>query len=87
LEVVTIGENGATLDDILVHDMYNPSPGVHLMLAKIFPPEFPIALGVIRAAVSPTYDQLLEEQIAQAKETAKVKSVDDLLNSGDTWKI
>ena len=87
LEVVTIGENGATLDDVLVHDMYSPSRGVHMMLAKIFPPQFPIALGVIRAAKSPTYDELLEEQIADAKATAKIKTVDDLLNSGDTWEI
>ena len=87
LEVVTIGENGATLDDVLVHDMYNPSRGVHMMLAKIFPPQFPIALGVIRSADSPTYDQLLEEQIESAKATAKIKTVDDLLNSGDTWEI
>jgi len=87
LEVITIGENGATIDDVLVHDMYNPSRGVHMMLAKIFPPHFPIALGVIRSADSPTYDELLEEQIATAKATANIKTVDDLLNSGDTWDI
>jgi 2-oxoglutarate ferredoxin oxidoreductase subunit beta len=44
-------------------------------------------LGVIRAAVSPTYDQLLEDQIAEEQKVTKIKTVDDLLISGDTWEI
>ena len=38
LKVVTIGQGGFTMDDILVHDAYNPNPGVHMMLANM---EFP----------------------------------------------
>ena len=87
LEVITIGENGATLDDVLVHDMYNPSPGVHLMLSKMLPPAFPIALGVIRSAVSDTYCELLQNSIDEQKAINPIKCVDDLLNSGDTWVI
>ena len=87
LEVVQIGENGITEDDILVHDQYQQDPGVHLMLAKMAPPHFPIALGVIRSAMYPTYDDLVEEQITHAKATSNIKTVDDLLNSGDVWEI
>lgn len=86
LEVVTIGE-GYTKDDILVHDMYAQDPGIHLMLAKMQPPYFPMALGVIRAAMFPTYDDLMDEQIVNAKASSTVSCVDDLLNSGDTWDI
>ncbi len=39
LEVVKIGENGITIDDILVHDRYQQDPGIHLMLAKMAPPD------------------------------------------------
>lgn len=87
LQVVTIGENGITEDDILVHDQYQQDPGVQLMLAKMAPPYFPVAMGVIRSAKYPTYDDLVEEQITYAKGNSKIKSVDDLLNSGDTWEI
>ena len=87
LEVVTIGENGITEDDLLVHDKYQQDPGVHLMIAKMSPPHYPVALGVIRAAMYPTYDDLVEEQITYAKATSRIKCVDDLLNSGDTWEI
>lgn len=87
LKVVNIGENGITEKDLLVHDMYDRDPGVHRMLGRMMPPEFPVALGVIRAANYPTYDDLVEEQIEHAKESSKIKCVDDLLNSGDTWEI
>ena len=87
LEVVTIGKNGVTEDDILVHDTYQQDAGLHLMLAQMKLPEYPVALGVIRSVVAPTYDQLLEDQIKQARQTSKIRNVDDLLNSGDTWEI
>jgi 2-oxoglutarate/2-oxoacid ferredoxin oxidoreductase subunit beta len=87
LEVVEIGVNGITVDDILVHDQYQQDPGIHLMLAKMAPPHFPVAMGVIRAAMYPTYDDLVEDQIDEIKKTSKIKCVDDLLNSGDVWEI
>jgi len=87
LEVVTLGENDVTEKDILVHDQYAQDPGIHLMLAKMQPPYFPVALGVIRSAMYPTYDDLVVEQINFAKENSNIKTVDDLLNSGETWEI
>jgi len=87
LEVVTIGKNGIREEDILIHDAYQQDPGLHLMLAKMQLPQYPVALGVIRSIVAPTYDQLLEEQIKEAQKTSKIRNMDDLLNSGDTWEI
>jgi 2-oxoglutarate ferredoxin oxidoreductase subunit beta len=87
LEVVTIGKNGITEQDILVHDAYQQDAGLHLMLAKMQLPDYPVALGVIRSMIAPTYDQLLEDQIHTAQVDSKIRCVDDLLNSGDTWEI
>jgi len=87
LEVVEIGKDGITIDDLLVHDAYDQDPGIHTMLAKLAPPHFPMVFGVIRAAMFPTYDDLVEEQIKYAKENSKIRNMDDLLNSGDTWEI
>jgi len=88
LEVVQLGVNNITENDILVHDQYQQDPGIHLMLAKMQPPLFPVALGVIRSARYPTYDDLIEEQINNAKQNSNIRSVDDLLNSGDdVWEI
>jgi 2-oxoglutarate ferredoxin oxidoreductase subunit beta len=87
LEVVTIGENSITEEDILVHDQYQQDPGIHLMLAKMAPPHFPVAMGVIRSAMYPTYDDMVEMQISEAKKTSKIQCVNDLLNSGDTFDV
>jgi 2-oxoglutarate ferredoxin oxidoreductase subunit beta len=87
LQVVTIGENGITMKDILVHDQYSKDPGIHLMLAKMQLPEMPIALGVIRSAAFPTYNELFEVQMYEEQKASKIKCMDDLLNSGDTWEI
>ncbi len=86
LEVVKLGENGITEDDLLIHDKYEKDPTMHLMLAKMKPP-FPMAMGVIRSAVFATYDDLLIEQNQHARANSPIKTVDDLLNSGDTWEI
>jgi 2-oxoglutarate ferredoxin oxidoreductase subunit beta len=86
LKVVTIGENGITEDDILVHDAHEPDSTLHSLIAEMAPPLFPVALGVIRQVSVPTYDQqvLSLKETAQAK--AKINNMDELLRSGHTWQ-
>lgn len=87
LEVVTIGENGVTEDDILIHDAYEQDTALHMMLIKLNPPHFPVALGIIRAVTAPTYDDLTRKQYESSKENAKITDVESLLNSGNTWVV
>lgn len=87
LEVVEIGKNGVTVDDILVHDAHNPNPFLHWMLVNMKAPEFPVALGVIREVTAHTYDEALDDQIEQVKKISGIHCMDDLLNSGDTWEV
>ena len=87
LEVVTIGENGMTEDNILVHNAKEQDPTLHAMLARMRPPEFPAALGIIRAVDRPTFDSGVLSQLEYEKENAQFNSVDELLQSGETWKI
>ncbi|MCP4552919.1 MAG: 2-oxoacid:ferredoxin oxidoreductase subunit beta [Bacteroidetes bacterium] len=87
LETVTIGENGVTKDDLLIHNPNNPNPGIHIMLSRMAPPKFPVALGVIRSVVQDTYEQLMTDSIKMAKEKSSLKNMDDLLRSGSTWEI
>lgn len=88
LKVVTIGEDGYTLDDILVHDAHQESATLHMMLASMKYPEFPVALGVIRSFADPTvYDERVTQQIDDVQANCKIKCMDDLLNSGTTWEL
>lgn len=86
LEVVTIGEDGVTEDDILVHDETNKS--MALLLANLEPPHFPIALGVLYCEPEPaSYDSSVIAQVEAAKQSSKIDSIDALLRSGHTWTV
>ena len=87
LEVVTLGENGVTEADVLVHDAHEEDTILHTMLINMKAPEFPIALGIIRAVEDRTYDSLVTEQVEEVKSKSKFSNVNELLNSGDTWEI
>jgi 2-oxoglutarate/2-oxoacid ferredoxin oxidoreductase subunit beta len=87
LKAVRIGENDVKEDDILIHDAYDQNPFIHLMLAGMKLPDLPVAFGIIRSVEGPTYEERLEAQIEQVKESSKLKCVDDLLHSGSTWTV
>jgi 2-oxoglutarate ferredoxin oxidoreductase subunit beta len=87
LELVSLGENGITEKDILIHNQYEKDPGVHLMIARMAPPEFPVALGIIRSVAAETFEAVMESTIAHAKSVSKIKNTDDMLHSANTWTI
>ncbi|HJN64422.1 MAG TPA: 2-oxoacid:ferredoxin oxidoreductase subunit beta [Flavobacteriales bacterium] len=87
LEVVTIGENDVTEDDILIHNSKEQDITLHMMLSTMSAPEFPVAMGVIRAADELTYDEGMIAQLEENIKNTKFKTSDDLFNSGDTWEV
>lgn len=87
LKVVTLGENGITEKDILVHDAHTDNIGIHSMLVDMKYPEYPVALGVIRAVADKTYDDNVRDQVIEVKEKSRIKTVDQLLHSGATWEV
>ncbi len=87
LEIVTLGEQGITEKDILIHNPFENDSSLHLKIAQMTLPDFPVALGVIRSVAASTYDDLLQDQINNAKDKGNIRSVDDLLNSGDIFTI
>jgi 2-oxoglutarate ferredoxin oxidoreductase subunit beta len=87
LKVVNLGENGITEKNILIHDAFEPNPGIQYMLANMRYPEYPVALGVIRSVEGTTYEKLVEDQISDIRSKAKIKCMDDLLQSGSTWVV
>ena len=87
LKAVTIGEDGYTLDDVLVHDAHSDNMGLHMMLAEMKGPELPVALGVIRDVKQVTYDDGVHDQVLEVTAKSKIHSVDELLHSGSTWEV
>ncbi|MGB9180901.1 MAG: 2-oxoacid:ferredoxin oxidoreductase subunit beta [Pyrinomonadaceae bacterium] len=86
-EVVKIGENGITEDDLLVHDIYLKDPSVAFMLARMEQPDFPQPVGIFRAVERATYENLLADQIQSAIAKQGPGNLEKLINSGDTWTV
>ncbi|MGY9106525.1 MAG: 2-oxoacid:ferredoxin oxidoreductase subunit beta, partial [Alphaproteobacteria bacterium] len=76
LEVVTIGEDGITEDDIVIHDETNRS--MAMLLSSMQPPEFPVALGVLYCGEGHEFVAAVHAQVARAKEKAKPLPMNEL---------
>ncbi|MBI2996710.1 MAG: 2-oxoacid:ferredoxin oxidoreductase subunit beta [Candidatus Melainabacteria bacterium] len=49
--------------------------------------EFPVAFGILRQVIQPTYQERLFEQEKIAKEKKPRASLEEVLNAGDTWVV
>jgi len=88
LEVVTLGENGVTEKDILVHDVKRDDPTIAFMLANLSTKAgFPTPIGVFRDVSRPTAEELTWEMIEAAKTKKGNVDVLKFLAGGDTWTI
>ncbi len=87
LMVVHIGEGGITEQDILIHNAHEENPGVHMMLATMDAPMYPVALGVIRDVADSTYNDNVRDQVESVRCKRTVNNVDELLRSGATWEV
>ena len=83
--IVEIGDKWS-LDDVLVH---NESDYViaSLLANLTYQSDFPDPIGVLYAIDSPTYEELMMEQINNAIGKKGSTSVQDILNAGDTWVV
>jgi 2-oxoglutarate ferredoxin oxidoreductase subunit beta len=87
LKTVTIGQNGYTIDDVLVHDVKSKDPSLHLKLGLMNGTDLPVALGIIRDVEAPVYDEEVEKQILEVKSKKPARNLHDFLMSGNTWEI
>ena len=88
LKVVKIGENGITVDDILVHDAHCEDNTLQLKLAMMDNEHgFPVALGVIRDVEAPTYDEAVNDQIEEVSKQKKYHNFEELLETNDIWEV
>lgn len=84
LEVVTIGENGITEADLLVHNAEEQDPTLHQMLVRN---EYPLVTGIIRSFPDTTFDERVKELTMQVKSDSSFTKTDDLFFSGETYEV
>lgn len=86
-EVVTLGEDGVTADDLWVHDAHDPDPTRAFLLSRMTNPEFPVPVGVLRAVERPAYDHQVNAQVAEAKAAAGPADLQALLTGPRSWRV
>ena len=84
LQVVTIGENGITEDDILIHNATEKDPTLHQMLVRL---KYPLVTGIIRRFDDVTLEERKDMQTKQVKSNSKFHETDDLFFSGETYSV
>ncbi|MFN7954269.1 MAG: 2-oxoacid:ferredoxin oxidoreductase subunit beta [bacterium] len=86
LEVVALGD-GVTEADLVTHDETQQNGVLAYMLSRLEHPLFPEPLGVYRAVQRPTYEDLLHQQIQDAKQKKGTGEIAKLLRDGATWTV
>jgi 2-oxoglutarate ferredoxin oxidoreductase subunit beta len=86
-EVVTIGADGVTEADLLVHDAHSDDPYLAYMLSRMWYPDFPVPVGVLRDISRATHDQLVVGQIEDAITKQGAGDINKLILAGETWTV
>lgn len=84
-EIVNVSD--VPTDQLIVHDETAPDPTMAFRLSRMHHPEFPVPLGVFRAAQKPAYEELMMEQLAAARQKEGPGRLDRLYRSGDLWNV
>ena len=85
LEVIVPGTDGASMEDVLVHDETNPL--IAQMLLSMDEQVFPFALGVLYCNPGPTLVTDLYKQRDGVREKRGDADLEKLLASGHTWTV
>ena len=85
-EVVEVGKD-CQIDDLLTHDEAAEEPTLAYLLSRMAMPQFPEVCGVLRNIRKPTYEELLDGQIADAVAKKGKGKVEDLFKAGDMWTV
>ena len=87
LKAVTIGEDGYTLDDVLVHDAHCQSNFLHQQLAMMDGDTLPLAVGIIRDVEAITYDEGVSKQVEEVRAKKGFDSLRSMILAGETWTV
>jgi 2-oxoglutarate ferredoxin oxidoreductase subunit beta len=83
-EVVEVEAGGEA--ELLVHDERAAEPTLAYLLSRMGPPGFPTPVGVLRSIETPSFDQLLLEQVRAAK-ARQGDDLEQLFREGETWTV
>lgn len=84
-EIATIGEDGVTEADLVIHDESDANHA--FMLANLKPHMDPVPMGILHRVADVHYDKQVCDQVAEVKAKKGAGNMQALLESGSTWKV
>ncbi len=86
-QVVTLGQDGITEKDLLVHDENAAEPTLAYLLSRMTYPEFPVPVGVFYSARRPCFEETLEQQAGEITKRLGPGNIEKLIRGPDTWTV
>jgi 2-oxoglutarate ferredoxin oxidoreductase subunit beta len=84
--VVTLADGKNSVNDVLVHDERD-STLAFILANMIHNPALPRPMGVFMALDRPAYEEMLQDQVARAKNKKGEGNLQKLLDGEETWMI
>ena len=84
-EVISLIDGKYSLDDVLVFDETSMSQS--FLMSTMHFPDYPVPFGIFRRVKKPTYDEMLWNQVKDAKEKFGKGDLDKLFHEGETWEV
>ena len=78
-------EPGNPPDDITIYDETNLE--LAFAVSRLYWPEYPVPMGIIRRVRKPTFEELLYAQVEEVKRRKKPGDLKDLIYSGSIWEV
>jgi 2-oxoglutarate ferredoxin oxidoreductase subunit beta len=86
--IVDISNGKYSVNDLIVHNEFDDSPVYSILLTHLNDnPDFPMPFGIFRQVLKPTYDEGLENQIADVRNKKGEGDLEKVLFSGNTWEV
>lgn len=86
-KVVTLGEDGVTAEDLVVHSPRDAELLYPSLLAQMAAPDYPTPIGLIRAIERPTYESLVHSQIDAAVARKGTDDFAAVLRGDNSWTV
>jgi len=86
LDVVNLGR-GLTMNQLLVHDERADDPTLAFLLSRMVYPEYPECVGVFRCVQRPTFGDLVEGQIQEARAERGRGTLEELFGGEESWVV
>ena len=81
-----VAENAESDEGLLIHDEHAENPTLANILVGMDYPEFPVPVGIIRSIEAPTFEDMVQAQVDEAK-THDPADFAALLKGGETWVV